>query len=278
MTQIETAQYFRSLHRRAGLPLLLPNAWDVASARLVAQAGAAAVATTSAGVSWSHGVADGEHLGRDRALDLITRVVAAVDVPVTADVEGGYAEEPSGVAETIRGVIAAGAAGVNLEDAHHGSGLPLRPVEAQVERIAAARAVADAEGVPLFVNARVDTYVGAVGDPALRLEETLSRAGAYVAAGADGIFVPGVTDPELVSALVAGIDAPVNVLAGPGAPTTAELARLGVARISLGSSIAEAAYAVVRRSTKELLATGSYTALTDALDYADVNTLLRSRP
>lgn len=278
MTQIETAQYFRSLHHRDGRPLLLPNAWDVASARLVAQAGATAVATTSAGVSWSHGVADGEHLGRDRALDLITRVVAAVDVPVTADVEGGYAEEPAGVAETIRGVVAAGAVGVNLEDAQHGSRLQLRPVEAQVERIAAARAAADAEGVPLFVNARVDTCVLAVGDPALRLEETLARAGDYVAAGADGIFVPGATDPALVSALVAGIDAPVNVLAGPGAPTTAELAGLGVARISLGSSIAEAAYAVVRRSAKELLAAGSYTALADALDYADVNTLLRSRP
>ena len=276
MTQIETAQYFRSLHCRSGRPLLLPNAWDVASARLVAEAGAAAVATTSAGVSWSHGVADGEHLGRDRALDLITRMVAAVDVPVTADVEGGYADEPSGVAETIRAVVAAGAVGVNLEDAHHGSGLPLRPVKAQAERIAAARAAADAEGVPLFVNARVDAYLVDVGDPALRLEETLTRAGAYVAAGADSIFVPGVTDPELVTALVAGIDAPVNVLAGPGAPSTAELARLGVARISLGSSIAEAAYAVVRRSAKELLAAGSYTALADALDYAEVNTLLRS--
>ncbi|MGW5364692.1 isocitrate lyase/PEP mutase family protein [Actinopolymorpha pittospori] len=276
MNQIETAQHFRSLHHN-GRPLLLPNAWDVASARLVAEAGATAVATTSAGVSWSHGVPDGEQLGRDRALDLVARVVHAVDVPVTADVEGGYAEDPAGVAETIRGVLAAGAVGVNLEDAQHGSSLPLRAVGAQAERIAAARATADSEGVPLFVNARVDTYLVGVGDPALRLEETLARAGAYVAAGADGVFVPGVTDPELVSALVAGIDAPVNVLAGPGAPTTAELARLGVARISLGSSIAEAAYAVVRRSAKELLATGSYTALAGTLGYADVNTLLRPR-
>ncbi|MEQ7127238.1 isocitrate lyase/phosphoenolpyruvate mutase family protein [Actinopolymorpha sp. B11F2] len=274
-TPADTARHFRSLHER-GRPLVLPNAWDVASARLVEHTGAAAVATTSAGVSWGVGVPDGERLDRDRALDLIARVVAAVRAPVTADVESGYAEKPADVAETVRGVLAAGAVGVNLEDADHGGPGPLRSVAAQSERIAVARQAADAEGVPLFINARVDTYLSAVGEAGDRLASTLDRARAYVGAGADGIFVPGVTDPVIVSALVDGIDVPVNVMTGPGAPAIAELAGLGVARISVGSAIAQAAYAVVRRSAQELLSAGTYAALSDALDFADVNALLRT--
>jgi len=265
MTQADLARRFRSSHHQDS-PLVLPNAWDAASARLVEHAGAAAVATTSAGVSWSLGVADGERLDRDRALDLVARVAAAVAVPVTADVEGGYAETADGVAATVRGVLAAGAVGVNLEDADHTGPGRLRPVAEQAERFAAARRAADGEGVPLFVNARIDTFLYAVGDPATRLDAVLARATAYVAAGADGIFVPGVTDPATISALVAGIDVPLNVMAGPGSPTVPELAALGVARISVGSAIAQSAYAVVRRGAAELLSSGTYTSLVDTLD------------
>jgi 2-methylisocitrate lyase-like PEP mutase family enzyme len=275
--QRDRALLFRSLHTGADA-LLLPNAWDVVSARLVEEAGASAIATTSAGVAWSLGAADGDRLGRDRALSLIARVVAAVDVPVTADIESGYADGPDGVAETIEGVLAAGAVGVNLEDAHLGGASPLRPIEEQAERIAAARQAAGAARVPLFVNARIDTYLPAVGDPAVRVQDTLARARAYLAAGADGIFVPGVTDPATVSVLVEGVAGPLNILAGPGAPTVAALAGLGVARISLGSSIAEAAYAVARRAARELLTTGTYESLTGALDYGRLNALLGSRP
>jgi 2-methylisocitrate lyase-like PEP mutase family enzyme len=149
----------------------------------------------------------------------------------------------------------------------------LRPLKEQAERIAAARQAAGALDVPLFVNARVDTYLRAVGDPAGRLRETLARASAYVDAGADGIFVPGVTDPETVSALVQGVTVPLNVMAGPGAPDVATLAGLGVARISLGSAIAQAAYAVVRQAAREALTTGTYTALAGALDYGELNGL-----
>jgi 2-methylisocitrate lyase-like PEP mutase family enzyme len=266
----DRARLFRALHT-SGRPLVLPNAWDVASARVVEDAGAAAIATTSAGVSWSLGTADGDQLGRDLALDLVARVAAAVRVPVTADIEGGYADDPGGVAATVLDVVAAGAVGVNLEDADRSGGVPLRAVGKQAERIAAARQAADPAA--LFINARIDTYL-AVGDPADRLHETLNRAEAYVAAGADGIFVPGVTDPVLVSALVEGVGAPLNVLAGPGARTVAELAGLGVARVSLGSSIAEAAYAVVRRGAREVLATGTYGTLAEAIDYGELNDLL----
>jgi 2-methylisocitrate lyase-like PEP mutase family enzyme len=267
------ARAFHAMHDN-GSVLALANAWDVASARLVAQAGAPAVATTSAGVAWSLGAADGDRLARDRALDLIGRIVAAVDVPVSADIESGFGVDPAGVAETIQGVLAVGAVGVNIEDACYRAATPLRPVADQVARIAAARAVADTAGIPLFVNARIDTYLRQVGEPEDRLDATVARATAYLAAGANGIFVPGVIDPATISALVAGIPAPLNILAGPGAPDVAQLAKLGVARVSVGSSIAAAAYGVVRRATEELMSTGGYTELAGGLDYGEVNALL----
>lgn len=267
------ARSFRELHV-PGRPVVLANVWDVVGARVVEDAGADAVATTSAGVAWALGAQDGDRLGRTAALDAVARVAGAVDLPVTADVESGFGADPAGVAETVRGVLAAGAVGVNLEDARHDGADPLRPVAEQAERIAAARRAADAAGVPLFVNARVDTYLRAVGDPGDRLAHTLERAAAYRAAGADGVFVPGVVDPATVTELARRIDAPLNVLAGPGAPDIAELAACGVARVSVGSGIAEAAYALLRRAARELLTTGTYTELAGALDYGELNALL----
>jgi 2-methylisocitrate lyase-like PEP mutase family enzyme len=275
-TQRAKARRFHELHR-AGRPLVLPNAWDVASALLVERAGAAAVATTSAAVSWSLGAADGERLDRDRALDLVHRVASAVAVPVTADLETGYATTADGVAETVRGALEAGAVGVNLEDGDP-AGAALRPVEEQRDRIAAARQAAGAADVPLFVNARVDTYFRDAGDPAGRLAETVRRANAYLAAGADGIFVPGVTDAPTISALVAEVAAPLNVLAGPGTPAIEEFARLGVARVSVGPAVALAAYAVVRAAAAELLTGGTCTVLDGALGFREVNDLLSAIP
>ncbi|MFJ1609267.1 isocitrate lyase/phosphoenolpyruvate mutase family protein [Streptomyces sp. NPDC088253] len=272
----ETALAFRALHT-PGRPLVLPNAWNTASARLVEEAGAAAVATTSAGLAWDLGTADGDRRDRDRALGAVARVAAAVRVPVSADIESGYAKDAAGVGDTIRAVLAAGAVGVNIEDAlYDGAGDDgggrgsLRPVAEQAERIAAARAAADAAGVPLFINARIDTVLRGAGG----VEETLERAAAFLAAGADGIFVPGAVDPGTVKSLVAGVEGPLNVLVGPGAPPVAELAALGVARISAGSSIAQAAHAVVRRAARELLSAGTYDSLTGGLDYAELNTVL----
>ncbi|MFE3451245.1 isocitrate lyase/phosphoenolpyruvate mutase family protein [Nonomuraea sp. NPDC059194] len=269
----DKALLFRSLHV-PGSPLLLANAWDAASARIVEAAGAPAVATTSAGVAWSLGAADGDRLGADLALGLIARVAAAVDVPVTADIESGFADDPEGVGRTVRGVLEAGAVGVNLEDAHHGGPSPLRPVEDQVVRLAAARAAADEAGIPLFVNARVDTYLGGSAD----LGETLERVAAYVEAGADGVFVPGLLDLRAITTVVEKAGVPVNVLVGPGAPDVAALAGCGVARISLGSAVAQAAYAVARRAAVELYSTGTYAAVADELAYSEVNALLSGRP
>ncbi|MET8034367.1 isocitrate lyase/phosphoenolpyruvate mutase family protein [Streptomyces sp. NPDC005345] len=265
-----TALAFRALHV-PGRPLVLPNAWDTASARIVEEAGAGAVATTSAGLAWDLGAADGDVLDRDRALTAVARIAAAVAVPVSADIESGYAPDAAGVGGTVRAVLAAGAVGVNIEDALHGEGAgPLRPVAEQADRIAAARAAADAAGVPLFVNARIDTFLRGAGGVA----ETLERAGAFLAAGADGVFVPGAVDPVTVRALAEGIDGPLNIMVGPGAPTVAELAALGVARVSAGSGVAQAAHALVRRAARELLDTGTYGAMVDGYDYGELNSLL----
>ncbi|WP_028798928.1 isocitrate lyase/PEP mutase family protein [Streptomyces sp. 142MFCol3.1] len=265
----ETAAAFRALHV-PGRPLVLPNAWDAASARIVEEAGAPAVATTSAGLAWGLGRPDGDRLDRAAALGAVARVCAAVRVPVSADIESGYAQDAQGVTDTVRAVLAAGAVGVNIEDALYEGGAPLRPVGDQAERIAAARAAADAADVPLYVNARIDTCLRGAGG----IDETLERAAAYLAAGADGVFVPGVADPVTVKALVDGVDGPLNILVGPGAPTVSELAALGVARVSAGSSIAQAAHAVVLRAARELLSAGTYDSLTGGFDYAELNALM----
>ncbi|OIJ63993.1 isocitrate lyase/PEP mutase family protein [Streptomyces mangrovisoli] len=264
--QPDQTQLFRSLHTAAE-PLLLANAWDVASARVIEAAGARAIATTSAGVAWSLGSPDGDTLTREQALALISRITAAVTVPVTADIEGGFGQNPSEVADTVTEVISAGAAGVNIEDG-------TRPPEQVAARLAAARAAADRAGSGLFLNARVDTYLFGLGAEETRLEDTLGRARVYVDAGADGVFVPGVTDTTTIAALAKNISAPLNVLAGPGAPSVAELSALGVARVSLGSSVAEAAYAVARRAAQDLFTGGGYDALTDAVPYPELNALL----
>jgi 2-methylisocitrate lyase-like PEP mutase family enzyme len=252
------AEQFRQLHARG--VLVLPNAWDVASARLVERAGAAAVATTSGAVAWSLGVPDGDRLPLDLLAGAVGRIAAAVAVPVTADVESGAPD----VTATVRAVTAAGAVGINLED---GGG----SAAAHADRIAAAR---EAGGPELFVNARTDLFLLGVGDPADRLPETIRRAAAYQAAGADGIFVPGVLDPDVLRTLVTEIALPVNVLAGPGGPSVDALAGLGVRRVSVGTALAEAAYGVADRAARELLTAGTYGAMADGLDYGDLQKLL----
>ncbi|WP_438489731.1 isocitrate lyase/PEP mutase family protein [Streptomyces sp. S186] len=268
-TQAERVQLFRSLHTPAR-PLALANAWDVASARVIEAAGAPAIATTSAGVAWALGSPDGDVLARDRALDLIARIAEAVAVPVTADIEGGYGQDAAEVAATVVGVLEAGAAGVNIEDG-------TRPPTELRDRLTAARAALEKAGGELFLNARIDTYLFGLGDPATRLEDTLGRAHTYVEAGADGIFVPGVADAATIEALVAGIPVPLNLMAGPGAPDVATLGGLGVARVSLGSGVAQAAYAAARRAAQELYGTGGYESLAEGIAFPELNALFPPR-
>lgn len=266
-------QRLRDLHEHR--PLVLVNAWDAASATVIAAAGAPAIATTSGGVAWANGVPDAGGLDRDLAIDAIARIVAAVDIPVSADLEGGYADHPEGVAETVALAVRAGVAGINLEDSPGVQGQPLRTPDAQARRLAAARLAAVESGVDIWINARTDTYLAGGGDPADRLEATLERAHAYALAGADSLFVPGLTDLDSVAAIVAG-PLPVNVMVSPGAPAIAEFADIGVARVSVGTAVAQAAYAVAAAATRELLSSGTYGSLQPALGYGELNELLRS--
>lgn len=272
----ERAAEFHRLHARdADALLVLPNAWDAMSARLVEEAGARAVATTSAGISWALGYPDGQGAPREAMLAAVRVIVDAVRVPVTADVESGYgAGTPEDVAETARGVIAAGAVGINLEDAPGRGGAPLLDAELQAERIVAAREAARAAGVELFVNARTDTYVRKVGDDeTARFDETVRRARLYVDAGADGIFVPLAPDAETIRRLAGAVGVPLNVIAGPGSPTIAELRALGVARVSLGPHLARSVMAHVRRAAREVLERGSYDALREQVTSPEANAL-----
>ena len=219
---------FRSLHI-PGDPLLLPNAWDVASAAALAAAGFPAVGTTSLGVAAAHGLPDGRGAGRAETLALVRRL-GRLPVLLTVDVEGGFGGGPAAVAELAAELAEAGAVGINLEDGRPGGGLA--PVGGQVELIAAVK-----ERVPdLFVNARTDTHWLSSGD----VGEAVSRAQAYGAAGADGVFVPGLGDDESIRAVVGAVGVPVNVLLLPGL-TVPRLAALGVARVSTGSMLFRAA-------------------------------------
>jgi 2-methylisocitrate lyase-like PEP mutase family enzyme len=263
------AETFRALHREG--VFVLPNAWDAGSAVMIAKAGAPAVATTSAGVSWSLGRPDGEHLSRAEMIDVIARVAAAVDVPVSADVEGGYGDDPAAVAETVRAVIGAGAAGINLEDSRSADGT-LHDPAAQAARIAAGRAAAAEAGLPgLVINARTDVYLFGIGDPAGRFDDVVARAASYAEAGADSLFVPGLSDLETLTELTGRVALPVNVMAGPGSPDVKSFGAAGVRRVTVGQMITQAAYSLARRAAAELLATGTYDTLAGADDFGAVN-------
>ncbi|NKE55967.1 isocitrate lyase/phosphoenolpyruvate mutase family protein [Lentzea sp. PSKA42] len=262
----DRTKLFHALHQQGGLAL--PNAWDVASALIVEAAGAKAVATTSAGVAWSLGAPDGDAVDRDLVIGLVARIAKAVSVPVTADIESGFGKDAKEVGDTARAVSEAGASGVNIEDGHEGS---VRDAQEQKERLAAAR-----EAAPdLYINARIDVYLREVGAPEDRLQLVLDRARTYLEAGASGIFVPGVTDLGTVRELANGIDAPLNVLAGPGAPAVDELAAAGAARISVGEALASAAYAAAKKAAEELLTKGTYDSASEGLSCDELNALFR---
>jgi 2-methylisocitrate lyase-like PEP mutase family enzyme len=268
---------FRRLHSTR--PLVLPNAWDAGSARLMEQAGAKAIATTSAGISWSHGLPDGQKLTRDEMLAVIGRMVRRVEVPVTADIEGGYGSgsgSPRDVAETVRAVAGLGVAGINLEDSPGRDGQKLLDPEVHAERIVAAREAARAGGCELLINARTDVYLFGVGAPESRFAEVCRRAAIYRAAGADCVFVPGLIDRDAIAALVKEIGGPLNIMAVPGAPSTVELGQLGVARVSVGPTITQVAFASIRRATRELLQDGSYGKPEDALPFSEIGALFNT--
>jgi 2-methylisocitrate lyase-like PEP mutase family enzyme len=273
-TQLASTDRLRALH--ADGVLILPNAWDAGSAAVIARAGAQAIATTSGGIAWSLGRPDGERLTRAEMAERVREIAAAVTIPVTADIEGGYGASPEDVAATVEAVIAAGAAGVNVEDSRAPGG-PLFDPAAQAARIRAARAAAVSAGLPgLFINVRTDVFLFGIGAAPGRLDDVLARAYGYAEAGADGLFVPGLASLPTIAELAKASPLPVNVMAGPGAPPVAELAAAGVRRVSVGTAIAQAAYALAERSAIELLTADGYTELEAALDFATINGLFAS--
>ena len=269
----EKAEYLRKLHYGPRI-LVLPNAWDVATARIIEEAGFPVIATSSSGIAAILGYPDGQYITRTEMLTMVARIVRAVRNPVTADMEAGYGLTPAELAETAKAVIDAGAVGLNIEDTiGHGEDCQVS-MALQVERLRAIREAAASKGVPLVLNARTDIYLLGIGDPATRFERTVERLRAYRDAGADCLFAPGVRDSKTIEGLVAALRAPLNILGGPGSPSAPELERLGVARLSLGSSIARAALTKVRDAAKELLAAGTYTALDNSISHKEVNSLL----
>lgn len=276
-TQQQKADAFRQLHGGPDI-LILANAWDAASARVFEAGGFTAIGTTSLGIAASLGYPDGKHLLWEEMLDVIQRIAAAVDLPVSADIEAGYGVIPREVAETVRQTVEAGAVGINLEDGSGSADTPLFEVPLQVERLQAAREAGRAADVPIVINARTDVYWLQVGEEKGRLDHAIYRANAYRAAGADCCFIPGVRDGKVIAKLVQGIPGPINILATPGVPPIPELARLGVARVSIGSGPLRATLALTKRIGKELRGPGTYTALfADTLTFTDLRALM-TRP
>ncbi len=266
MTTPETpgrAAAFLAMHR-PGAGFILPNAWDAGSARILEQAGFAAIATTSAGVAFSLGAADGA-VERAEMIDAVARIVSAVACPVSADLESGYGASPGEVAATVAEAVALGVVGGNLEDSTPADGL--LPVEAACERLVAARAAAPSG--TFVLNARTDAYMVGRKDA---FAETVRRAERYVAAGADCIFVPGVAAAEEIRKLTAAIGAPVNVVAGLVEPVldAAALRALGVARISVGGTLARAALTLVEKAAREMADHGTFGFARGAIPYAEL--------
>jgi 2-methylisocitrate lyase-like PEP mutase family enzyme len=259
--QKERAERFRRLHQKGSPLLVLPNAWDAASARIFAQLGFAAIATTSSGVATALGYPDGERISRDLLIEAVTRITRVVDCPVSVDVESGYGASIPAIEETLEMVVAAGGVGINVEDSRPASQPELVDTAYQIDLIARLRAKADSLGVPVVINARTDVFLLEVGEPNRRVELAVERAAAYLGAGADSVYPIGALPRQWIADLASAIPGPINILAGPSAPPLHELADLGVARVTFGGGLMRAALGHVQAAARELLEQGTYTVL-----------------
>ncbi len=271
--QADKAIQFRQLHRGTSV-LVLPNAWDVASARILEEAGFPAIATTSAGIAFSLGYPDGQRISREEMIARIGRIARAVKVPVSADIEAGYGSSPDEAARTTRELIEAGAIGMNLEDASDRRDQPLLNLQLAVAKIKAVREAAAQLRAPIVVNARTDVFMLPGGNPDADYAEAVRRLVAFRDAGADCVFAPGLKDADTIGRLAKAVECPLNILAVPGAPSISELGKLGVARVSIGSGFMRATLGLLRRAAAELKSDGTWGVLADAMPYADVNRML----
>ena len=232
---------------------MLPNCWDAGSAKILADAGFPAIATTSAGIALSHRYGDGHNIGREEMCAEVARCVAIIALPLSGDMEGGYGAAPEDVAETVHQAIRVGAVGANIEDLIVADETPMLGEKVAIERIRAGRKAADDADISFVLNARTDEYLYHSGPTtAAMFDMAVSRANAYYAACARCVFVPGVTDAELIGRLTEAIEAPLNILAGPNSPTTAEPQAMGVARVSIGGSVACACLTLIQATARRV--------------------------
>lgn len=268
------AEQLRKLHRGPRM-LVLPNAWDVISARIVEELGFPAIATTSAGIAASLGYPDGQKISREEMLGVVARIAKAVHVPVTADAEAGYGVTIDDMTQTVKAVVAAGAVGINLEDVTASDEDSQVDLALQVEKIRAIRRATESLGVPLVLNTRTDIYLMPIGPVETRFDRTVERLCAYREAGADCLFAPGLKDRDTIAKLVRALNGPLNILLMPSMPTLRELENMGVARASAGSGVMRATLGLTRRIAKEMLEAGTYTSMLEgAVPFAEVNEML----
>lgn len=266
----ENAKLFRRLHEGPEI-LLLPNAWDAGSARLMESLGAKAVATTSAGVAWTHGYPDGDALPVRLLVSTASTIARAIRVPLSVDIEGGYSDDPASVEETVAKLVEVGVVGINMEDGGKGPDLLCLKIER-------AKRAGNHFGVDLYVNARTDVYLAGLAPKGKQVAEVLSRAALYRDAGASGLFAPGIKEPDDIRAVAAGAGLPLNVMAWPGLPTAPELQQLGARRLSAGSAITQALWGRAAMLAEGFLKTGKSDPLSEGeMGYGAINGLFKGR-
>jgi 2-methylisocitrate lyase-like PEP mutase family enzyme len=268
-TAVSRAKTFRDLHA-PGRILVLANAWDAGSARLIESCGAPAIATTSAGLAWSRGYPDGNLLPRRVLAAVIAEIARVISVPLSVDFEAGYSSDLRAVGDAIAPILDAGAVGINLEDGAESPDLLCAKIEA-------VKAAARGKGVDLFVNARTDVYLKRLVPPERAEGEALARGKKYLAAGADGLFVPGLADPASIRAIAGAVPLPLNLMVVPGLAPVAELQSLGVRRVSAGSAITQSVYGLAKRAATQLLKDGRYDLLQErSMSHPELNALFKS--
>ncbi len=267
-TQAEKGAIFRALHERAGA-FVIPNPWDVGSARMLEILGFEALATTSAGFAFSVGKTDNT-IGREQMLAHCAAIAAATDLPVSADLSNGFGDAPEIVAETVRRAAAAGLAGCSIEDNCYRADAPIYPFSLAVERIQAAAEVARQLDFPFTLTARTENYLVGRND----LDDTIKRLQAFEAAGANVLFAPALPTKDAIVSVLASVARPVNILMGAqGATTIAELSALGVKRISVGSALSRAAYGACLRAAHEMLEQGTFTFANEAVSFGEISAM-----
>ena len=277
ITQKEKANQFRQLHSGPDM-LVLPNAWDAASARILERAGFQAIATTSSGVAASLGFPDGQHISRDMLLGVVENITRVVSCPVSIDLEAGFGDSIEEVVKTVKAIIKTGAVGINIEDTTKQGQPSLVDRTYQIELLKAIQGAAASMDVPLVINARTDIYLLPGDDVGHRFEQAVERANAYLQVGADCAFPIGVSDAPTIAQLVKAVAGPINVIAGPPTSTLSELAQLGVARVTFASGLMRATLGHLQHIARELLANGTYTNMSEhMLSGRDFRSLFESR-